>query len=604
VHGRQQHRLISEYLPIERRAIVKFADDSSRIYREGAKKKKHRANSLIMKYLRLFVFISALMTLPSACQKDVLDVSPQGQLAEGSLSSASVVDKLVVAAYQGLGAHFFGNDEAFAGPSTNWIIDVRSDDAYKGGGGINDRSDIHQLETAAMDATNFAVAQKWRNPLFGISRCNYAIREINKLTSTTYPKAARVAEMRLLRGYFHHDLKRNFNQIPYLLEGTDPTLAKNTEHTSDELWALIEADYQAAFEALPPDNGAIGRVDKYTAAALLAKLYADRGQWAKVIPMCDFVQTGPFGLLQNYEDLSSLDYENGPESIFTVQFSTANNFANHNWSNLLNSTSSTGIASGGYANGDDFYVGSQNLANAFKTDANGLPLFDTFNSGQDVETSTYGGPLDPRLDHTMARIGIPFKGSAIYTADWIRSTDYYPGFSGKKHIVAPNDPNVHNSFPWAASGLNFQVIRYAEVLLWKAEALIELNQDLDQARTLVNQIRLRAKNGKYVRKLDNSGPAANYSINAYPAANWDQTYARKALRFERRLELAMEGNRFYDLLRWGNAAATINDFYQVEGTKRTYLVGSAFSAGKHEYLPIPQSEIDLAPDLYSQNQGY
>lgn len=557
-----------------------------------------------MKDIKLILPFLALVLLPYGCQKDVLNVSPQGQLAEGSLSSASVVDKLVVASYQGLGAHFFGNDEAFAGPSTNWVIDVRSDEAYKGGGGINDRTDIHQLETAAMDATNFAVAQKWRNPLFGISRTNYAIREIEKLESTTYPKAVRIAEMRLLRGFFHHDMKRNFNQIPYLLETTDPTTASNTEHNSEELWRLIEADYQFAFDNLPTNNGQIGRVDKYTAAGLLAKLYMDKLEYAKAIPMCDFISSGSFSLLSQFEDLSSLQYENGSESIFCIQFSRANNFANHNWSNLLNVTRSTGIAAGGYANGDDFYVGSQNLANTFKTDANGLPLFDTFNSGQDVETATYSGNLDPRIDHTFGRIGIPWKGTAVYSEDWIRSIDYYPGFSGKKHVIAADDPQVHNSFPWAASGLNFQLIRFAEVLLWKAEALIETNQDLEGARTLINQVRNRAKTGRYVQKLDGSGTAANYLINPYPASSWTQDYARKALRFERRLELGMEGGRFYDLLRWGIAAQTINEYYQVEGTKRSFLSGANFIAGKHEYLPIPQSEIDLAPNLYTQNAGY
>jgi hypothetical protein len=557
-----------------------------------------------MKNIKITLSIFLLFSLLMACKKDVLDVSPRGQLAEGSLSSASVVDKLVVASYQALGAHFFGNDEAFAGPSTNWTIDVRSDDAYKGGGGINDRSDIHQMEIATMDPTNFAVAQKWRNPLFGISRTNYAIREIQRLESTTYPKAARVAEMRLLRGYFHHDMKRNFNQIPYLTEDTDPTQAKNTDHTADELWGLIEADYQAAFDNLPANNGSIGRVNKYTAAGLLAKLYMDRGQWAKAIPMCDFIVAGPFSLLPQFDYISSVQYENGPETVFAVQFSTANNFANHNWSDLLNVTRSPGIAGGGYANGDDFYLASQNLANAYKTDANGLPLFDTFNNGQDVETSTYSGTLDPRIDHSFGRIGIPWKGTAVYSEDWIRSLDYYPGFSGKKHVVSSNDPSVHNSFPWAASGLNFQIIRYAEVLLWKAEALIETNQNLDEALNLINQVRSRAKSSTYVQKIDGSGPAANYLINPYPSAGWSQDYARKAVRFERRLELAMEGERFYDLLRWGTAAQAMNNYYQTEGAKKSFMSGAVFMVGKHEYLPIPQSEIDLAPELYTQNPNY
>lgn len=448
-----------------------------------------------MKNIKVLLFLLALGLVPVGCMKDVLDVSPQGQLAEGELASASVVDKLVVAGYQALGAHFFGNDESFAGPSTNWIIDVRSDDAYKGGGGINDRTDIHQLEISAMDATNYVCAQKWRNPMFGIARTNYAIREIAKLPDVAnYPKVVRTAEMRLLRGFFHFDLKRNFNQIPYLLEDTDPTTASNKAKSSDEIWTLIEKDFQFAFDNLPPKNDAIGRMNKYIAAGMLAKLYIERGQWDKAIEKCNFIISGPFALLNEFENLASLDFENGPETIMAMQFSTANNFANHNWSNLLNVTRSTGIASGGYANGDDFYLASQNLANAFKTGADGLPLFDNFNTaGGDVTDAFYSGNLDPRIDFTFGRVGIPWKKSAIYTDSWIRSTDYGGGFSGKKHVVSPKDPKVHNSFPWGASGLNFQVIRLADVLLWKAEALIELGTDLESARTLINQVRLRAK---------------------------------------------------------------------------------------------------------------
>jgi hypothetical protein len=181
---------------------------------------------------------------------------------------------------------------------------------------------------------------------------------------------------------------------------------------------------------------------------------------------------------------------------------------------------------------------------------------------------------------------------------------YLPGFSSKKHVVAPNDPNVHNSFPWAASGLNFNIIRFAEVLLWRAEALIESNKDLDEARGLINQVRERAKNSDYVQKLDGSADAANYNIGLYPPAGWTQDYARKALRFERRLELAMEGHRFYDLNRWGITATTINDYFLTESERVEYLQGMTFQAGKHEYLPIPQQEIDLAPNLYTQNPNY
>lgn len=546
------------------------------------------------------IFACCILT---SCQKDLLDKNPKGVLAEGVVSAATV-DKQVIAAYQALGGHFFGNDQSFAGPSSNWIIDVRSDDAYKGGGGIGDRTDIHQLETATMDPTNYAAAQKWRNPYFGIARCNLAINEVLALDDPNYSKDSRIAELRFLRGFFHFDLKRNFNQIVYLDETMDPTVETNTRFSSEELWDLIEEDFQFAYDNLPLDQEEIGRVTKYAAAGHLAKVAIERKNWQQAIELCDFVMSGPFSLLDNFEELSTLEFENGPESVFTIQFSTANIFANHNWGNLLNVTLGPGINGGAYANGDDFYHGSQDLVNAFKVDGSGLPLFDNYNNNPSVTSGSFSGALDPRVDHTFGRIGIPWKGTAEYTEAWVRSADYLPGFSGKKHVIAPDDPNVHNSFPWAASGLNFNVIRYAEILLWKAEALIESGSNLEEARTLINEVRQRAMSSDPVTEINSNSPAANYNIGLYESNNWNQDYARKALRFERRLELAMEGHRFYDLNRWGETASIMNNYYLVESSRANYLQGSSFQPGKHEYLPIPQGEIDLAPDLYTQNENY
>jgi hypothetical protein len=549
-----------------------------------------------------------LLLLPLAfstisCQ-DVLDATPKGVLSEEQLTTPSSVETLVIAGYQGLGGHFYGNGEAFLGPTSNWINDLRTDDAYKGGGGITDLTEAYQLQTATLDPTNGSAFNKWRNLMLGISRTNFAIRQINKVTDSKYPKTVRVAEMRFLRGHFHFDLKRNFNQIPYLDETSDPTKSSNGALTSDELWSKIEEDFLFAFDNLPETQPEIGRVNKYTAAAYLTKLYVETKQWDKAIAKADVViQSGKYNLLPNFEDLSKVQYENGSEAIFTVQFSIENNYASADWGDLLNVTRSPGIANGGYANGDDFYLGSQNLVNAFRTGADGLPLFDTFND-VDVLDASYSGTLDPRVDHTFGRLGIPWKGTAIYTSAWVRDPVYMPGFSSKKNIVAPNEMSINQTFPWAAAGLNYAVIRYAEILLWKAEAVIELNQNLDDARTLINQVRGRTKTGKYVQTLDGSGDAANYFIDIYPSSGWTQDYARTALRFERRLELAMEGHRMYDLNRWGIAADVINQYYQTEAAKQPYLADAHFIKGKHEYLPIPQAERDLAPALYSQNDGY
>lgn len=546
----------------------------------------------------MYKIISVLLVLTfSSCEDDVLDTSPKGTLAEG-VSNSTTVDKLVTASYNGLLQRFyFDHDRSYVAPANNWTADVRSDDAYKGGGGITDRADIHELETATLDASSYPAEWKWTNLAYAVSRTNYAIREIQALEDNTYPKETRLGEVRLLRGHFHFEWIRNFGRVPFIAENDDPTAISNTDYSRDEVFELIEEDLLFAFENLPTSQDEIGRVNKYIAAAYLAKLYIETEQWTKAIEKADFVISGPYALLNDFNDLYTLAYENGSESVFTIQYNTENLYIYHDWGSLLNVTTSPGIDAGGYAAGDDFYHGSQNLVNAYRTDQSGLPLLDSFND-VDVLDGSYSGNLDPRLDYTVGRVGIPWKGeTAVYSDSWIRSTDY-PGYSQKKQVVAPNEPSINETFPWAAAGLNYHIIRFAEVLLWKAEALIESGQNLEEARTLINQIRQRALNSTYVQKIDGSGPAANYQIASYPAENWNQTYARQAVRFERRLELALEGHRLFDIIRWGNAASTINTYFAE--SDRFYLQGAVFVAGKNEYLPIPQTEIDLSPDLYEQ----
>nr|MDA3853170.1 RagB/SusD family nutrient uptake outer membrane protein [Bacteroidales bacterium] len=425
---------------------------------------------------------------------------------------------------------------------------------------------------------------------------NLAIREINALQDATYDKKQALAEMRLLRGHFHFELYRIYNKIPYLDENADPTKTSNIALSVDKVLEKIGEDFKFAYDNLTPTSAQVGRVNKYVAAAYLAKFYLETKQWDAAADMADYVITGPYDLLPNQEDLWTIANENGSESVFAIQYSTENFFANHDWGSLLNVTSSPGIDLGGYAAGDDFYHGSQNLVNAYRTDANGFPLFTTFN---DVDvTEGYVGNLDPRLDFTVGRIGIPWKNSAIYDESWMRSSDY-PGYSSKKQVVAPNEPGINKTFPWAAAGLNYYIIRYAEVLLWKAEAEIErASPDLGAALSAINEVRNRAKNSEAVFKLDGSGSAATYKVEPYNTfASVDD--AREALRMERRLEMALEGHRLFDLNRWGITASTMNTYFQNED--RFYLDGMSFTANKHEFFPIPQSQIDLAPDLYEQN---
>ncbi|REE05539.1 RagB/SusD family nutrient uptake outer membrane protein [Marinoscillum furvescens] len=552
---------------------------------------------------KLFSILIAAGLLLTSCKDEVLDQVPQGALAEGVEVDEQIMDNLITAAYSSLTARFINlHHVTFQGPTTNWIADVRSDDAYKGGGGIVDQVPIHQAETYVLNPTNDLAFNKWLNLTWAIARTNVAIGNLQVYENANYPTTTRMAEMRFLRAHFHFDLVRNFGNVPWLDEEVLGSEASNTEYTKQEILELIEADMQYAFENLPEEQEEIGRVNKYTAAAYMAKVLVEQQKWSEVPKYTDFViNSGKYALLDEFEDLASLDFENSEEIVFTVQFAKTENLdLGHNIGNILNVTFSNA-----YPGGDDFYLASQNLVNAFKTDAAGLPVFEGFDNAPHATGASYNGPVDPRVDFSVGRNNIPWKQSGVYTfAEWGRSNDYPYNYSSKKHLIDANDPRLHDGLPWAASGLNYAIIRYAEVLLWKAEALIEGNIDLEEARNLINEVRARAKNSTYVRTLDGVSEAANYQIDLYPATGWTQDYARQALRRERRLELAMEGHRMFDLNRWGITAQTINEYLKDEFEVTPYLEGVTFEGGTHEYYPIPQAEIDKNPGLYKQNSGY
>lgn len=552
---------------------------------------------------KILTVITTLIILLPSCKDEVLDQVPQGALAEGVEVDAQIMDNLITAAYSSLTARFIDlHHVTFQGPTTNWIADVRSDDAYKGGGGIVDQVPIHQAETYVLNPTSDLAFNKWLNLTWAIARCNVAISNLQEYENPNYPSRTRMAEMRFLRAHFHFDLLRNFNKIPWLDENVLGSEASNTDYTKSEILELIEADIQFAFDNLPTSQQEIGRVNKYTAAAYMCKILIEEEKWSEVIPFADvIINSCEYGLVDEFEDLAGLDEENGREMVFTVQFAfTENPDLGHNIGNILNVTYSNA-----YPGGDDFYLASQNLVNAFKTDANGLPVFDGFDSPPHATGASYLGPVDPRVDFSVGRNNIPWKQSGLYTfAEWGRSDDYPYNYSSKKHVIDSNDPRMHDGLPWAASGLNFCIIRYAEVLLWKAEALIEGNIDIDEGRILINQVRNRAKNSTYVRTLDGISTAANYNIEPYPTTDWTQNYARAALRRERRLELAMEGHRLFDLNRWGITGQTIQSYLTDEFTVTSYLEGVTFEEGTHEYMPIPQAELDKNPGLYEQNYGY
>ena len=523
---------------------------------------------------------------------DMLDIKPSGQFTSDQITDESI-EGLMASAYAGLESHFFGNNESFCAPITNWVFDVRSDDAYKGGGGVSMEANIHQLEISNLTSDNATNYNKWRNNYYAIARVHQAMNAINASQGLT-GKDALIGELKLLRAYFYFDLIRIFERIPYLTETTVATEARYDEFTRDEIFGFIKQDIKDAWNSLPETQAEEGRFGKYVAAALMAKVSAFTSDWADVIEYSDYViNSGKYELYDNFLDMSKIEFNNRKESIMAIQFSTANNNAHINWNNLLNTTYSEGNL---FGSGDDFFLASQNLVNAFRTDDKGLPLFDTFN---DVKvTSDYEGNVDPRLDFTVGRIGFPFRGHT-YNSKWCRAYDVYGEYSGKKGLIDPASPDMVQGFPWGASALNFCLIRYADILLLKAEALIETNSSLDTARQLINMVRAKADrsiDGSYT-PVELNPMKANYYVGQYPAEGWNQEYARKAVRMERRLELAMEGNRWFDLVRWGNVLEVVNNYMQSEAKLRPYYEGASISSDEI-FLAIPLTEIQNGGGIY------
>ena len=523
---------------------------------------------------------------------DMLDIKPSGQFTSDQITDESI-EGLMASAYAGLESHFFGNNESFCAPITNWVFDVRSDDAYKGGGGVSMEANIHQLEISNLTSDNATNYNKWRNNYYAIARVHQAMNAINASQGLT-GKDALIGELKLLRAYFYFDLIRIFERIPYLTETSIATETRFDEFTRDEIFGFIKQDIKDAWNSLPETQAEEGRFGKYVAAALMAKVSAFTSDWADVIEYSDYViNSGKYELYDNFLDMSKIEFNNRKESIMAIQFSTANNNAHINWNNLLNTTYSEGNL---FGSGDDFFLASQNLVNAFRTDDKGLPLFDTFN---DVKvTSDYEGNVDPRLDFTVGRIGFPFRGHT-YNSKWCRAYDVYGEYSGKKGLIDPASPEMVQGFPWGASALIFCLIRYADILLLKAEALIETNSSLDTARQLINMVRAKADrsiDGSYT-PVELNPMKANYYVGQYPAEGWNQEYARKAVRMERRLELAMEGNRWFDLVRWGNVLEVVNNYMQSEAKLRPYYEGASISSDEI-FLAIPLTEIQNGGGIY------
>ncbi|HMQ46571.1 MAG TPA: RagB/SusD family nutrient uptake outer membrane protein [Saprospiraceae bacterium] len=542
-----------------------------------------------------------------ACSDEFLEAPPQALLDEGTLGNQAGVEAALISAYSMLDGW---NDDwgTFSPPwgaaGSNWIWgSVTTDEAYKGSES-GDQFEIQQIELYQWAPGNVYLNVKFQALYEGIARSNATINLMNNSEDIT-DKERIEGEARFLRAHYHFDAWKLWKNIPYYTEADEDFRKPNT----DDIVPNIIEDFQFAITNLPESQGAVGRANKLAAQAYLGKVYLYNGNFSAAKEQFDaVVNSGKYALLPCFHDVFTQEMENGSEMIFSIQASVNDGSTegqNGNFADRLRYPNG-----GGTFSCCGFHQPSQNLVNSHKVDANGLPLPSSFN-GSDV---TISDPVDPRLDWTVGRDDVPFLEYGLHSPAWIRARSFAGPFSAKKFI---HDPGENVASSWnnqQLSTINVPIIRYADVLLMLAECEVELN-NLERARELVNMVRERAGGCAQgpdggATAIDDAGITwATYRVGTYTATWTDQNAARTAVRFERKLELALEGHRLFDLRRWGVAQQVINDEYlPIEKTKRTYLNDSNGLEDRHALYPLPSVQIELSkvdgvPQL-KQNTGY
>ncbi|MDR2810174.1 MAG: RagB/SusD family nutrient uptake outer membrane protein, partial [Tannerellaceae bacterium] len=541
-----------------------------------------------------YICIAGLLVMPMACA-DFLEVNPKGTLSDSQLNSVEMVEKMILSAYSHV-----ENDNREQSP---WLFsDIRSGDAYKGGSNSGDMAWAGDIEVSStIKESSVELSYKWERAYVAISRANNALARINELSEAEYPdKIKRAAEMRFLRSFQLFQIKQVFNHVVWVdetMSEEDLLNESNVKYSDQELWGKIIEDFEYATQHLPVDNGDIGRIGKYSAMSFLVKalLYAayvqapnytieriDLDKMRRVVELAGQIQaSGKYKLREDFAENFLWEYEvhstsEVSESIFAVQ-STHDDGTTYGRLNQFSLLSYPASPEYGCC---VMHLPSQNLVNAFKTDPEtGLPLFDTYNEGVQITTGEDidNHPevtVDPRLMHTVGIIGKPYKYDVFYPfpESGIRAGGYYGTFVSMKEIETYTCPCYRVALYFRGSSLNRDLIRYDEVLLFKAEALIQLGgaAELEEARQIINQIRTRAGNSTGRLVMQDGSPSAHFKIETYPKdGKWTKAYAWQALQWEMRLELAMEARRGFDLVRWGIAAETLNEYYAVEKTRRT-----------------------------------
>lgn len=564
----------------------------------------------------LYIFACGALTagIVTACKKSFLEPQPYGQYSPEQLKSKRGIDGLLVGVYGILDGQGLPTDPWSVGASQWAIAGVASDDAYKGTD-ANDQPQMTEIELYQSQSANPYFYNKWIAAYEGISRSNNVIQLIPEVKELTPDDIKNImGQARFLRAHFHFEAKRHFNKIPFITEAT------TTYDNKTDVWPKIEQDFKYAYDNLPATQSQKGRANKWAAASYLAKTYMYQGKFAEAKALFDVIiaqgtnsKGDKYALQQRYSWNFDPNHDNSAEDVFSIQAAASGNVDG-------SGERSYGLAFpyGGEFGCCGFYQPSQNLVNSHKVDVTALPFLDESYNNSDLKNdeginsdqpfaNDKSTPLDPRLDWSVGRRGVNFWDWGPHPGRaWIRDQGYAGPFSPKKHVYSKSEMNVLTSSGWKnITAKDIHLIRFADVLLMAAEAEVEVGL-LDKAKQYVNMVRSRAANPDDYVKDGTGTNAANYQIMPY-ALFTDKVTARKAVRFERRLELAMEGHRFFDLVRWGIADQVLNAYNAKEKLKRVYKNSANFVKGKNEYFPIPNRIIELAKlngNTLDQNPGY
>ncbi|HET7000584.1 MAG TPA: RagB/SusD family nutrient uptake outer membrane protein [Puia sp.] len=640
-----------------------------------------------MRFKIIFLNVFTAVIIVYSCNKNNLNQPALGLLDDAAIANKNGVRGLLIGAYalwdgvsedgpQSVGGYYSG--------ASNWIYgSVCGSEAY-GGSAQPDQPPITEIETFhATGAMIGPLDDKWRALYAGIARANTVLRVMRQVKDMTTSDTTEIrAEAVFLRAWYHFEAVKIWNKVPFVDETVLYDAGNYYLNNDTLIWPAIENDFQYAINNLPPTQPAVGRANKWAAKAYLAKVYMFEHRYAEAkLLLEDLIAHGvtagglPYAL-RNYADNFNAEFKNKNEAVFSVQMSVNDGAqgSNGNIGDIMNYPYGAGPS----PNCCGFFQPSQWLVNHFKTDAaTGLPDPDHFNDvdvtndegiGSNQHFTPYAGTLDPRLDWTVGRRGVPYLDWGPHPGKlWVRDQPFGGPYAPIKNIFYQSQVGHFSDLSYWADGPtanNVNLIRFSDILLLAAEAEVETGGDLNKAQEYVNWIRARAADSLGWVKNDNNIPFAikvtnspvefaaiddtsfkkiqpldwvvrkdlnqtwvalivnkdgtkiwnaysvpRYNIQLYKDPWTDKESALKSIRYERVLELAMEGHRFFDLVRWGIAEQEISSYLQKEQLSRSYMNGAVFTKGKNEYFPIPQAQIDLSVDAHGvqhmhQNPGY